>query len=80
MPRLIIEPLDYDVILAGEIDLELDEGGIVHLRPGDSVIVRGAAHAWINRGSTSAVVIFLMIDAKPVVIDGRELNTRIPAV
>ena len=73
------ESLDYDVILAGEIDLELDDGQTVHLKTGDSIVVRGAAHAWVNRGTQPALVMFVMIDAKPVLVDGRELNTLIPA-
>jgi len=74
------ESLDYDVTLAGEIDLELDDGETVHLKTGDSVVVRGAARAWVNREAEPALVMFVIIDAKPVVVDGRELNTLIPAV
>ncbi|MEH2419545.1 MAG: cupin domain-containing protein [Nostoc sp.] len=72
------ETLDYDVVLAGEIDLELEGSETVHLKTGDSVIVRGATHAWINRGSVPAVLVFIMTDASPVVVNGKELDTRYP--
>ena len=72
------ETLDYDVILAGEIDLEIEDGETIHLKTGDSAIVRGATHAWLNRGSVPAVVAFIMTDASPVVINGKQLDTRYP--
>ena len=73
------ETVDYDVVVAGEIDLELDDGDPVHLRTGDAVIVRGVTHAWANRGTTTAAVAFIMIDAAPVVVDGKELQTHYPS-
>ena len=72
------ETLDYDLILSGEIDMELDGGETMTLRTGDVVVVRGAAHAWINRKQESAFVAFVMIDAKAVTIDGKEMTTEIP--
>ena len=57
---------DYDVVLRGEIDLELDGGAVVHLRTGDAVILRGCTHTWVNRGSDLAVTAFMLIDAAPV--------------
>src|ERR1700728_3529076 len=48
------QSLDYGIVLAGEIDLELDEGCIVSLNVGDVVGQRGTIHAWINRGTTPA--------------------------
>ena len=72
------ETVDYDLILAGEIDVELEDGEIVHLKTGDSLVVRGATHAWINHGSVSAVVAFVMIDANPVVVNGETLHTHYP--
>ncbi|MCS6946452.1 MAG: cupin domain-containing protein, partial [Steroidobacteraceae bacterium] len=39
--------LDYGIVLAGELDLELDSGERRHLRTGDVVVQRGTNHAWI---------------------------------
>lgn len=58
--------LDYDVVLEGEIDLELDGGETVHLKAGDVVVMRGARHTWMNRGDKTAVTAFMLIDATPV--------------
>ena len=73
------ETVDYDLVLAGEIDVELEDGETVHLKTGDTLVVRGAMHAWINRGSASAVVAFVMLDAKPVVVGGEPLRTHYPS-
>ncbi len=72
------ETVDYVVLLSGEIDLELD-GEVVHLKAGDVVIQRGAAHTWVNKGSVPAVTAFVHVDATPVEVDGREMRTVFPA-
>ena len=58
--------LDYGIVLAGEIDLELDEGRIVSLNVGDVVVQRGTIHAWINRGATAARMAFVLLSAAPL--------------
>lgn len=59
------ETVDYCLVLAGEIDMAMDDSTI-HLKAGDIVIQRGTHHAWINRGSEPARVAFVLIDAKPL--------------
>jgi len=59
------ETLDYAIIIAGEIDLELDDS-CVTLRAGDVVVQRGTNHAWVNRGTQPAIVAFVLIDAQPL--------------
>jgi len=73
------ETVDYAILLSGEIDLELDNVETVHLKPGDVVVQRGTIHTWINRGSVPAVTAFILIDAKPVEVNGEELRTVFPA-
>jgi mannose-6-phosphate isomerase-like protein (cupin superfamily) len=73
------ETVDYAILLSGEIDMELDNGETVHLKPGDVVVQRGTVHTWINRGSVPAVTAFILIDAKPAEINGEELRTLFPA-
>ena len=46
--------IDFEVVLDGEIWLELDDGKEVHLRPGDTVVQNGTRHAWHNRGTKPA--------------------------
>ena len=60
------QSLDYGIVLAGEIDLELEEGRIVSLNVGDVVVQRGTIHAWINRGNSPARMAFVLLSAAPL--------------
>ena len=72
------ETVDYAILLSGEIDLELENGVVVHLKPGDVVVQRGTTHTWVNRGSVPAVTAFILIDAKPAEVNGELLRTLFP--
>ena len=67
------ESIDYAVVLAGEIDMEL-EGETAHLRAGDVLVQRGTVHNWVNRGTEPCVIAFVLVAAKPVERNGRRLN------
>jgi quercetin dioxygenase-like cupin family protein len=67
------ESIDYAVVLAGEIDMEL-EGSTVQLRAGDVLVQRGTVHNWVNRGTEPCVIAFVLVAAKPVERNGRRLN------
>jgi quercetin dioxygenase-like cupin family protein len=67
------DSIDYAVVLSGEIDMELDES-VVHLKAGDVLVQRGTIHNWVNRSNQSCVIAFVLIDAKPVEVDGKVLN------
>jgi len=73
------ETVDYAILLSGEIDLELENDEVVHMKPGDVVIQRGTTHTWVNRGSVPAVTAFILIDAKPAEVNGELLRTLFPA-
>jgi mannose-6-phosphate isomerase-like protein (cupin superfamily) len=66
------ETLDYAIILAGEVDMEMDDSTVT-LKSGDIVIQRGTHHAWFNRGTETARIAFILIDAKPLGI-GRPIS------
>lgn len=66
--------VDYGIMLEGLLDLELDGGEVVHLRPGDIVVQRGTNHAWVNNSDQVARIAFVLIDAQPVTIGGRSLD------
>jgi mannose-6-phosphate isomerase-like protein (cupin superfamily) len=57
--------IDYDIVLEGEITLELDDGKMVELKQGDIVVQFGTRHAWRNRGEKPATLIFVLIAASP---------------
>jgi hypothetical protein len=52
---------------------------VAHLKAGGVVIQRGNVRTWVNRGSVPAVAAFILIDAKPVEVNGKELHTVFPA-
>jgi quercetin dioxygenase-like cupin family protein len=60
------DSLDYGILLAGEVDLELDDNRRVSLNVGDVVIQRGTIHAWINRGTETARMAFVLLGATPL--------------
>ena len=59
------ETIDYVVVIAGEIDMDLDDS-TVRLRAGDVMVQRGTNHAWVNRGTAPARLAFVLIDAVPL--------------
>ena len=55
--------VDYAIVLAGEIDMLLDDSE-VHLKAGNVVVQQGTNHAWVNRGRESCRIAFVLIDAE----------------
>jgi quercetin dioxygenase-like cupin family protein len=66
------DSIDYIVVMAGEIDMELD-GSVVHLRAGDVMVQRGTIHNWVNRGTAPCVLAVVLVDAKSVEAGGKVL-------
>jgi mannose-6-phosphate isomerase-like protein (cupin superfamily) len=57
------DTVDFEVVLSGEVILELDDGVETVLRPGDAVIQNGTRHRWGNRGTEPAVLALVLIGA-----------------
>jgi mannose-6-phosphate isomerase-like protein (cupin superfamily) len=55
--------IDVDLIVAGEMILELDDGATVTLRPGDTVVQNGTRHRWRNEGSVPATLAYFICGA-----------------
>jgi mannose-6-phosphate isomerase-like protein (cupin superfamily) len=55
--------IDFEVVLSGEVILELDDGVEKVLRPGDTVVQNGTRHRWANRGAEPAIVAVFLIGA-----------------
>jgi quercetin dioxygenase-like cupin family protein len=68
------DSVDYAVVMSGEIDMELDDGRVVHLKAGDVLVQRGTIHNWVNKGSAPCRIAFVLVDAKPVKAGGRTLD------
>jgi naringenin degradation protein FdeH len=55
--------VDYAVVLSGEIDMVLDDSA-VHLKPGDTIVQQATNHAWVNHGTETCRILFVLMDSK----------------
>ncbi|KAI5476461.1 hypothetical protein MNV49_007708 [Pseudohyphozyma bogoriensis] len=66
--------IDYGVVLTGEATLELDDGSMTVMKAGDSLVENGTVHAWHNKTTEWTRLLFVLLPAKPVLIDGKPLQ------
>jgi len=57
------DTVDFDVVVFGEVVLELDDGAEVLLKAGDCVIQNGTRHAWHNRSGEKCMIAFSLVGA-----------------
>jgi quercetin dioxygenase-like cupin family protein len=69
------DSIDYAVVMAGEVDMELDDT-TVHLKAGDVLVQRGTIHNWVNRGTEPCVIAFVLIAAKPATAGDKVLTAQ----
>ena len=63
--------LDYGIVVSGAIELLLDDGAATLIKHGGIIIQRGTIHSWRNPSATeTARVVFVLLDAKPVTVNG----------
>jgi mannose-6-phosphate isomerase-like protein (cupin superfamily) len=55
--------IDFEVVLSGEVVLELDDGATRRLHAGDTVVQNGTRHRWSNPGSVPAVLAVFIVGA-----------------
>ena len=58
------DSVDFEVVVFGEVCLELDDGAEVLLKAGDCVIQNGTRHAWRNRSSDKCVIAVTLVGAE----------------
>ena len=58
------DTVDYDVVVFGEVYLELDDGVETLLKAGDCVIQNGTRHAWRNRTSEPCTMLSILVGAR----------------
>ena len=58
--------IDIDVVLSGEIWMEVDNGKEVHLKQGDVLVQNGTRHRWTNRTNTPTVMLSVVLGAHQV--------------
>ena len=59
------DTIDFEVVLDGEVWLELDNGKEAHLRAGDTVVQNGTRHAWHNRSDEPCTMLVAILGAGP---------------
>ena len=58
------QTIDFVQVISGEIHLVLGEAEERRLGPGDTVVQRGATHAWENRSNEPCVMSAIMLTAR----------------
>ena len=58
------DTVDINIIVSGEIWMELDDSKEVHLKAGDCVIQNGTRHAWNNRSNEDCIIFSACIKAQ----------------
>lgn len=72
--------LDYGIVIEGEFKLILDSGEEKIMRQGDVSVNRAAAHQWHNitgNGTLPGRMMWVLLDCKPLVINGQELKEEL---
>ena len=57
------DTVDFEVVLSGEVTLELDDGAERTMRAGDTVVQNGTRHRWRNPGTEPAVLFVALLGA-----------------
>ncbi|MEV4056283.1 cupin domain-containing protein [Amycolatopsis sp. NPDC049688] len=59
----VTDSIDYVVVVAGEITLDLGDGERTVVRAGDVVVQNGTRHAWRNHGTEPCTIVGVAIGA-----------------
>jgi quercetin dioxygenase-like cupin family protein len=70
--------LDYGIVMAGDLELELETidgpNEIRKLKVGDVVVQRGTNHAWHNRGDTWGRMVYVLLGAEKITLNGKSIE------
>lgn len=58
------QTIDVELVISGEVWLELDDGAEVRLGPGDTVVQNGTRHAWRNKSNEPCQLLVVLVGAK----------------
>ena len=65
--------IDYGIVLSGQVELELDDGGKTVIGPGEVCIQRGTMHLWRTVGDAPCRIVFVLTEAAPYYHNGTAL-------
>ena len=57
------DTVDFEVIISGQVALELDDGAEKIMGPGDTVVQNGTRHRWRNPGTEPVIIAVFMVGA-----------------
>ena len=57
------DTVDFEVVISGNVALELDDGAEKVMGPGDTVVQNGTRHRWRNPGPDPVVIAVFMVGA-----------------
>jgi hypothetical protein len=60
------DTVDFEYVFSGRVVLELDDGAMVELGPGDTVVQNGTRHAWRNPFDEPCQMVVALIGASRV--------------
>jgi mannose-6-phosphate isomerase-like protein (cupin superfamily) len=63
-PMHTTDTIDFDIVMSGEIWMEVDDGIEVHLKPFDCVVMNGTRHGWHNKGTENCVIASFQVGAE----------------
>lgn len=66
--------VDFGIVLSGEVELELDHGVKMTLKPHSLVVQRGTIHAWNNLGQEPARMVFFLVPSHPLKYGDKQLE------
>ncbi|BCS28055.1 cupin domain-containing protein [Aspergillus puulaauensis] len=67
--------LDFVAVVEGEMELELDSGEKMRLKPGDSIVQRQTNHLWRNPSKDKpARMISMLTPAQAMTVDGKAIG------
>ncbi|KAG4432254.1 hypothetical protein IFR05_012260 [Cadophora sp. M221] len=67
--------VDFTILIEGGLEMELDSGEKVQLKPGDSVVQRATMHKWKNLSDENPVrLIGILCACQPVEVGGKMLR------
>jgi len=58
------DTVDVDLVISGEVWLELDDGAQVLLKAGDCVVQNGTRHAWRNKSGAPCTLAVVLVGAQ----------------
>ncbi|KAH7344810.1 hypothetical protein B0J17DRAFT_15939 [Rhizoctonia solani] len=66
--------IDYNIIISGRAVHVLEDGSEQEVGPGDVVVQRGTDHRWENRTNDWVRWVSVLVEAKPMEVNGKVLS------